>query len=69
MSFQHDAFDIARLQQADMLRAAAQARLARNAQQSLPRISLLARAINWLYVRVAQPQLERANTERQLHMS
>ncbi len=69
MSLQNDAFDIARLQHADLLRSAAQARLARNAQPLPARISLLARAINWLYVRVAQPELERANAERQLQLN
>ena len=69
MSFRHDAFDVAQLQHADMLREAAQSRLARNAQPRAARISMLARAIRWLYVRVAQPELERAQADCQLQLN
>lgn len=69
MSFREEIIDLAQLHHAELIRAAAQERLARNARPLSTRVSLRARAIRWLYVRVAQPELERAQRDQQLHLS
>ena len=69
MSFQSEIFDLAKLHHAELIREVAQERQARNARPLSARISLRARVISWLYVRVAQPELERAQRDHQLQLS
>ncbi len=69
MSFRSETFDLAKLHHADLIREVAQERLARNARPLSVRISLRARAIRWLYVRVAQPELERMQRDHQFQLS
>lgn len=69
MSFRSETFDLAKLHQAELLREAAQERLARNVRPLSARISLRARVISWLYVRVAQPELEHVQCDHQLQLN
>ena len=69
MSFREEIIDLAHLHHAELIRAAAQERQARNALSAHVRVSLAARAINWLYVRVAEPELKRAQRDHHRQLS